>query len=56
MYKPSRQQLDSLIDMIVEAVARELEEENQTLLTANAAPPVKEKRGALETQQHDDSN
>jgi hypothetical protein len=55
MYKPSRQQLDSLIDMIVEAVVRELEEENQVLLTANAASPVKERRGVLETQ-HDDSN
>jgi hypothetical protein len=55
MYKPSRQQLDSLIDMIVEAVVRELEEETEALLTANAAPPIKEKRGVLETQ-HDDSN
>jgi hypothetical protein len=53
MYKPSQHQLDSLIDMIVEAVARELEEEAEALLTTNAAPPVKEKRGVLETQHND---
>jgi hypothetical protein len=45
MYKPSPAQLDSLIDMIVEEIVRQLEEEYSNLQTAHAAPPTKEERG-----------
>jgi hypothetical protein len=48
--KTSVQQLDLLIDMIVEAVVREIEEENSILLVANAAPPTKEPRHSMENQ------
>jgi hypothetical protein len=56
VYRPSMQQLDSLIDIIVEALAREIEEEGQALLATNAAPPTRDERGILENTQHGDHN
>jgi hypothetical protein len=43
------QQLDGLIDMVVAELAREIEAENQTLLTTNAAAPEQGERGIQET-------
>jgi hypothetical protein len=56
MYKPSAQQLDSLIDMIVEALACELEAESQAPLTTNAAAPDQGERGILEKTQRGNHN
>jgi hypothetical protein len=50
MYKPSLKQLDKLLDMIVEAVAREIERDSQSPLMANAASSTQEKRGAQQNR------
>jgi len=55
MHKPTSPQIDALIDLIVEAVLREMEEKNLKSTMTNAAPPTKEERGVLETR-HGDSN
>jgi hypothetical protein len=49
MHKPTSPQIDQFIDLIVEAVLREMEDESQKRTTANAATPTKDERGVLET-------
>jgi hypothetical protein len=50
MREPISPQIDSLIDLIVEAVMREIKDDDLKLKMANAALPTKEKRGVLETR------
>ena len=54
MQKPISPQINSLIDLIVEAVLREMEDEKLRLKLTNAAPPTKDARGVQEAK-HDNS-